>query len=46
METTAGAPMLILAWPDREAEDNRFEIAIPKLASLILQHDPNGVVRG
>ena len=45
-ETTAGAPLLLFAWPDRAAERNHFEIAIPKMASLLLQHDPDGVVRG
>jgi cytochrome bd ubiquinol oxidase subunit I len=45
-ETTAGAPLLLFALPDEQARENRFEIAIPKLASLILTHDPNGVVQG
>ncbi len=45
-ETTAGAPLLVFAWPDMAAERNHFEIAIPKLASLILQHDPEGTVLG
>ena len=41
-----GAPLLLFAWPDEEARENRFEIGIPKGASLILTHDPNGLVRG
>ncbi|MGB7289794.1 MAG: cytochrome ubiquinol oxidase subunit I [Candidatus Macondimonas sp.] len=45
-ETTAGAPLLVFAWPDMAAERNHFEIAIPKLASLILQHDSEGTVLG
>ena len=45
-ETTAGAPLLLFAWPDMAAERNHFEIAIPKLASVILQHDPDGTVLG
>ena len=38
-ETTAGAPLLLFAWPDRAAERNHFEVAIPKMASLLLQLD-------
>ncbi len=45
-ETMAGAPLLLFALPDQEAEKNRFEIGIPKGASLILEHDPNGVIKG
>lgn len=42
----AGAPLLLLAWPDAEAERNVFELGIPKLGSLILRHDANAAVRG
>ena len=45
-ETTAGAPAVLFAIPDDAAQRNRFEIAIPKLASLYLVHDSNGVVKG
>ncbi len=45
-DTTAGAPLLLFAIPDQDAQDNRFEIGIPKLASLILTHDPDGRVQG
>ena len=45
-ETQAGAPLILFALPDDEAEANRYELAIPKLGSLILTHDPDGVVRG
>jgi cytochrome bd ubiquinol oxidase subunit I len=45
-DTTAGAPLLLFALPDDAARENRYEIAIPKLASLILTHDPDGVVQG
>jgi cytochrome d ubiquinol oxidase subunit I len=38
--------LLLFAWPDEAAETNRFEVAIPKGASLILTHDPNGLFRG
>ena len=33
-------------FPTRRAEANRFEIAIPKLGSLILTHDADGEVKG
>jgi len=38
--------LLLFAWPDQKAEANRFEIAIPYGASLILTHDPNGLFPG
>ncbi|MCC7200681.1 MAG: cytochrome ubiquinol oxidase subunit I [Gammaproteobacteria bacterium] len=44
--TERGAPLLLFAWPDEEARVNRYAIGIPKGASLILTHDPNGLVRG
>lgn len=40
------ADFYIIAWPDEQAETNRFAIAIPRAASLILTHDPNGLVPG
>jgi cytochrome d ubiquinol oxidase subunit I len=36
----------IIAWPDERAETNRFAISIPRAASLILTHDPDGLVPG
>jgi cytochrome d ubiquinol oxidase subunit I len=36
----------IFAWPDEKAERNRFEISIPRGASLVLTHDPNGLFPG
>jgi len=44
--TEARAPMVLFAIPDEAAETNRFEIAIPALASLYLTHDIDGVVQG
>ncbi len=35
-KTERGAPLLLFAMPDGAARSNHFEIAIPKLASLIL----------
>ncbi|NJN39873.1 MAG: cytochrome ubiquinol oxidase subunit I [Gammaproteobacteria bacterium] len=45
-ETGGRAPMVLFAIPDEQAETNRYEIAIPALASLYLTHDIDGVVRG
>ena len=45
-ETERGAPLLLFAIPDEEARDNHFEIAVPKLASLILTHEWDGEVQG
>jgi len=45
-ETERGAPLLLFALPDEAAQQNRFEIGIPRLASLILTHDPDGEIRG
>jgi cytochrome d ubiquinol oxidase subunit I len=45
-ETRARMPLLLFAWPDEKAEANRFEIGIPVLGSVILTHDPDGVVQG
>lgn len=45
-ETESGLPLLLFAIPDQDAQANKFEIGIPKLASLILTHDPNGTVKG
>ncbi|AFV00809.1 cytochrome ubiquinol oxidase subunit I [Simiduia agarivorans] len=44
--TENGAPLLLFAWPDETRQANHFPVAIPKLASLILTHDPNGEIRG
>ncbi|MFN3613267.1 MAG: cytochrome ubiquinol oxidase subunit I [Rubrimonas sp.] len=39
-------PLLLFALPDEQARENRFEIGVPSLASVILRHDPAGVVPG
>lgn len=41
-----GAPALIFAIPNEETRRNDYAIGIPKLASLILTHDPDGEVKG
>jgi cytochrome d ubiquinol oxidase subunit I len=45
-ETRGNVPLLLFAIPDQEARENRFEIAIPNGASLILKHSADGVVPG
>jgi cytochrome d ubiquinol oxidase subunit I len=45
-ETRPAVPLVLFALPDEEARENRFEIGIPYGASLILKHDPQGVVPG
>ncbi len=45
-ETDAGVPLLLFAIPDQEARENKSEIGIPMIASLILTHDLNGEVPG
>lgn len=45
-ETQRGLPLLLFAIPDSANETNRFEIGIPKLASLILTHEWDGEVQG
>lgn len=44
--TQARAPLLLFAWPDQQAAANRWELAIPGLASLILRHDMDSIVPG
>jgi cytochrome bd ubiquinol oxidase subunit I len=41
-----GAGLRLFALPDEESRSNRFEVKIPYLASWVLTHDPNGLVRG
>jgi len=45
-ETRGNVPLVLFAWPDENARENRFEIAIPNGASLILKHSLDGVVPG
>jgi len=45
-ETTKGAPAVLFAIPDESLKANRYEIAIPKLASLYLTHSLDGEVKG
>jgi cytochrome d ubiquinol oxidase subunit I len=38
--------LVLFAWPDEKAETNRYEISIPKGASLVLKHDPDALFTG
>ena len=44
--TQRGVPLLLFAWPDEEQRRNHFEVAVPKLASLILTHEADGEIKG
>ncbi|NMM11620.1 MAG: cytochrome ubiquinol oxidase subunit I [Polaromonas sp.] len=45
-QTQKGVPAVLFALPDAKARENRYEIAIPKLASLYLTHSLDGEVKG
>ena len=45
-ETQKGVPAVLFALPDEKTRTNRYEIAIPKLASLYLTHHLDGEVKG
>jgi cytochrome d ubiquinol oxidase subunit I len=45
-DTTDHASMILFAWPDEAEERNLYELAIPKIGSLILTHRWNGEVEG
>lgn len=44
--TERGAPLVAFGWPDESTRSTRYALKIPKLASLILTHDPEGELRG
>jgi cytochrome bd ubiquinol oxidase subunit I len=43
---TKPGDLVLFAWPDEKSESNRFEISIPRGASVILRHDPDGLFPG
>ncbi len=45
-EDEHGAALRLFAWPDEASRSNRFELTIPKAASLILTHSLDGEVKG
>ena len=45
-QTQKGAPLVLFAVPSQDQQKNFYEIAVPKLASLINTHDWNGELIG
>jgi len=45
-DTQAGQAFHVVAWPDRAAAANRFELSIPRLGSLITAGDARAEVKG
>ena len=45
-ERIVGAPMILFALPDQEAERNELELGIPRLGSMILGHSWDAELRG
>ena len=45
-EIRAGLPLLLFAVPNQDQEINHLEVGIPKLASIILTHSADGVIKG
>jgi cytochrome d ubiquinol oxidase subunit I len=44
--TQAGAPFIVVGWPDADAGETKWALEIPNLGALILTHDWNGTVQG
>lgn len=45
-ETEKGAPLLLFAIPNKHTRSNDYQLAVPKMASLILTHDTEGELKG
>ena len=45
-ETETGAALRLIGFPDEKAEETKFSLEIPKLASLVVTGDLNGTIRG
>ncbi|MDX1743827.1 MAG: cytochrome ubiquinol oxidase subunit I [Ruegeria sp.] len=45
-ETKSNVPLVLFAIPDEDARQNRHEVSIPNLASIILTHKADEVVPG
>jgi cytochrome d ubiquinol oxidase subunit I len=45
-QTERGAPLVLFGVPDEEAKTTHAAVDVPKLASLILTHDPDGELKG
>lgn len=44
--TETGVPLTLFGFPDEDAQTTHMAIQVPKLASLILVHDPDGEIKG
>jgi cytochrome bd ubiquinol oxidase subunit I len=45
-DTHAGAPLILFGVPNDALEQTQYQLAIPKLGSLILTHHADGLVKG
>ncbi|MGA8205295.1 MAG: cytochrome ubiquinol oxidase subunit I [Woeseiaceae bacterium] len=45
-ETRSAAPLVLFGIPDADEKTNHYALELPGVASLILTHDPGGIVRG
>lgn len=45
-EQESHVPLALFAWPDKEQEENLYEISLPGVASLILTHQWDGTLTG
>lgn len=45
-DTDSAVPFTLFGLPDEETHSTRFAVEIPFVLSLLLTHDPNGVVQG
>jgi cytochrome d ubiquinol oxidase subunit I len=41
----AGTPLVLFAWPNEQAERNDYELAVPRLGSVILTHSWDGAIQ-
>ncbi|MGB9430341.1 MAG: cytochrome ubiquinol oxidase subunit I [Gammaproteobacteria bacterium] len=45
-QSMAGAPLVLVAWPNEKTRHNDFALEIPYASSLIVKHSVHGVVTG
>lgn len=45
-KTQKGAPMAIFGVPDKDSEDLKYPILVPKMLSLMAEFDPNAEIKG
>src|SRR3546814_11568062 len=44
-EPGEGVPLVLFALPDQDGERNRYEVAVPRLGSVILTHSWDGPIQ-